>query len=423
MPAALTAKAVESAKAGSSRKEIPDGALQGLYLIVQPSGVKSWAVRYRHATKPRKMTLGGYPALTLADARKEAQKALRMVSEGRDPATEKADDDDARPAHMDLVPAVLDEFVTRYVEVKNSQSYIDETKRIIEADLKPAWKQKLIKAVTKRDVLRLLDKIVDRGAPIMANRVRALLSKFFAWCVERDIIEFSPMTSIKPPSKEKTRDRVLTDEEIALVLKACDALGAPFGPMVKMLFFTGQRRTEVAGARFAELEIEGNNQLWVIPPERAKNKKEHSVPLTSAVLDLIGSLPRIAPADGKAPVFLFTTTGKAPVSGFSKAKKAVDKAMIEILREAAIEEGNDPENVRLEPWTFHDIRRTVASGMARLNVAVHVVEAVLNHRSGSIKGVAAVYNRYDYTQEKRDALSIWATYLAGLGTREPRLFQ
>jgi integrase len=420
MPAPLNAKTVEAAKPGASRKEIPDGALQGLYLIVQPSGVKSWAVRYRHATKPRKMTLGGYPAMTLADARKEAQKALRMVSEGRDPATEKADDDDARPAHMDLVPAVLDEFVSRYVEVKNSQSYIDETKRIIEADLKPAWKQKLIKAVTKRDVLRLLDGIVDRGAPIMANRVRALLSKFFAWCVERDIIEFSPMVSIKPPSKETTRDRVLSDDEIALVLKACDAVGAPFGPMVKMLFYTGQRRTEVAGARFAELEIEGNNQLWVIPPERAKNKKEHFVPLTSAVLDLINALPRIAPAEGKKAIFLFTTTGNSAVSGFSKAKKAVDAAMLKILREPAVEAGNNPEEVRLEAWTFHDIRRTVASGMARLNVAVHVVEAVLNHRSGSIRGVAAVYNRYDYAEEKRSALTEWAAFLGNITAERQR---
>lgn len=416
MPAALTAKAVEAAKPGTSRKEIPDGALQGLYLIVQPSGVKSWAVRYRHATKPRKMTLGGYPAISLADARKEAQKALRMVSEGRDPATEKADDDEGRPAYMDLVPAVLDEFVSRYVEVKNSQSYIDETKRIIEADLKPAWKQKLIKAVTKRDVLRLLDKIVDRGAPIMANRVRALLSKFFAWCVERDIIEFSPMVSIKPPSKEKTRDRVLSDDEIALVMQASEAIGAPFGPMVRMLFLTGQRRTEVAGARFSEFEIGGNNQLWVIPPDRAKNKKEHFVPLTSAVLNLVNSLPRIAPEEGKKAIFLFTTTGKTAVSGFSKAKKAVDASMLEILRKAAVEDERDPEAVKLEPWTFHDIRRTVASGMAKLNVAVHVVEAILNHKSGSIRGVAAVYNRYDYADEKRDALSAWSDYLARLAT-------
>lgn len=420
MPAPLNAKTVEAAKPGASRKEIPDGALQGLYLIVQPSGVKSWAVRYRHATKPRKMTLGGYPAISLADARKEAQKALRMVSEGRDPATEKADDDDARPAHMDLVPAVLDEFVSRYVEVKNSQSYIDETKRIIEADLNPAWKQKLIKAVTKRDVLRLLDGIVDRGAPIMANRVRALLSKFFAWCVERDIIEFSPMVSIKPPSKEKTRDRVLSDDEIALVMQACEAIGAPFGPMVKMLFLTGQRRTEVARARFSEFEIGGNNQLWVIPPNRAKNKKEHFVPLTSAVLNLVNSLPRIAPEEGKKAIFLFTTTGKTAVSGFSKAKKAVDAAMLEILRKAAVEDERDPEAVKLEPWTFHDIRRTVASGMAKLNVAVHVVEAVLNHRSGSIKGVAAVYNRYDYADEKREALLTWTNHLMAPTAKQKR---
>ncbi len=194
MPAAkpFTVKSIEAIKPDASRKEIPDGGLQGLYLIVQPTGVKSWAVRYRHAGKPRKMTLGGFPAISLGDAREKARNALRMVSEGRDPATEQAEQETRRPAHMDLMPALLDEFVTRHVAVKNRPSYVRETKRIIETTLKPKWKQKLVKTVTKRDVLRLLDEIVDRGSPIMANRVRALLSKFFAWAMERDIVDASP---------------------------------------------------------------------------------------------------------------------------------------------------------------------------------------------------------------------------------------
>ena len=368
------------------------------------------------------MTIGGYPAIGLADARKEAQKALRMVTEGRDPATEKTEREKERPAHMDLMPAVLDEFVTRYVEVKNRQSYIDETKRIIEADLKPRWKQKLIKTVTKRDILNLLDEIVDRGAPTMANRVRALLSKFFAWAVERDIVAASPVVSIKAPSEEKSRDRVLTDEEIRLIWLAAEKLGYPFGPMVKLLLLTGQRRSEVAGAQWVEMEIEGNDQLWVIPPERSKNRKEHFVPLASLALELVQALPRIKPSeDEKAkPIYLFTTSGKTPVSGFSKAKTLLDSSVLEIARKEARERGEEPDDVTIEPWTFHDLRRTAASGMARLNVAVHVVEAVLNHRSGSIKGVAAVYNRYDYADEKRAALSEWAAHVESLVNENTR---
>lgn len=423
MPAikALNAKSVEAFTGGGARREIPDGGLQGLYLVVQPSGVKSWAVRYRHVGKPRKMTLGGYPELGLSEAREAARKALRIVSEGKDPATEKAERESDRPAHMDLMPAALDEFVTRHVMVKNRQSYIDETKRIIEADLKPEWKQKLVKHVSKRDVIKLLDAIVDRGSPVMANRVRALLSKFFAWAMERDIVDGSPVVSIRAPAEETTRDRILTDAEIRLVWLGADKLGYPFGPMVKMLLITGQRRSEVAEAAWIEMELDGNNQLWVIPPERSKNRKEHFVPLPALLLSIIEALPRIKPSnDDKAkPVYLFTTSGTTPVSGFSKAKTLLDAAMLEIARKEATKRGEDPQAVTIEPWTFHDLRRTAASGMARLSVPVHVVEAVLNHRSGSIKGVAAVYNRYDYAEEKRNALTAWANAVAKLAVAFP----
>lgn len=419
----FTVKSIEAIKPDASRKEIPDGGLQGLYLIVQPTGVKSWAVRYRHAGKPRKMTLGGFPAISLGDAREKARNALRMVSEGRDPATEQTEQETKRPAHMDLMPALLDEFVTRHVAVKNRPSYVRETKRIIETTLKPKWKQKLVKAVTKRDVIRLLDEIVDRGSPIMANRVRALLSKFFAWAMERDIVDASPVVSIKAPSEEKTRDRVLTDEEIRFLWLASEKLGYPFGPVVQLLLLTAQRRTEVSDALWDEMELEGNNQLWVIAADRAKNRKEHFVPLTASALEIIQALPKIKPSeDEKAkPIYLFTTTGKTPVSGFSKAKTQLDAEMLAIAKKEAEERRQDPEGISIEPWTYHDLRRTAASGMARLSVPVHIVEAVLNHRSGSIKGVAAVYNRYDYADEKRAALTAWAAEVVKIS--KPRNFE
>lgn len=412
----LSQKKIESiekaakAKQFSVRTEISDAGMPGLYLVVQPSAAMSWAVRYRHAGKPRKFTIGPYPAFGLAKARAAAGSALRLVSEGRDPGAEKAEQESAKADISFLVPDVLDDFVSRHVTAKNRDSYVKETKRIIETELKPRWKHKHIQAVKKQDVVRLLDDIVDRGAPVMANRVRALLSKFFVWAMERDIVDASPISSTRAPSVETARDRVLADEEVRLVWLAAGKIEYPFGPMVKLLLLTGQRRSEVAGALWAEMELEGNSRLWGISPDRSKNRREHFVPLAASTLEIINALPKIKPSESaKAkPKYLFTTTGETAVSGFSKAKTQLDAEMLAIAKKEAQERGDDPERISIAPWTFHDLRRTAASGMARLGIGVHVVEAVLNHRSGSIKGVAAVYNRYDYAEEKREALTAWA---------------
>jgi len=416
MAKVLTAKAVDAMKPIAIRQEIADGGLPGLYLIIQPKRerhgkelppVMSWAVRYRFDGKPKKHTIGSYPAYSLAQAREEAGKALRAVSEVRDPAVEKA----ARKARkLDLVEDAIDEFIQRHVEKENRPNTIRERKRLFEKEVKPKWRGRNMRTITRLEIIQFIDKTADR-APVLANRLLALLRKFFAWAVERDILEVSPMNKkIRPPGQETTRDRILTDDEIRLLLLAADKQGYPFGPMVKMLLITGQRRSEVADAEWAEMEIGGNDQLWVIPPERSKNRKEHFVPLASLMLSIIEALPRIKPSDDDKtkPVYLFTTSGTTPVSGFSKAKTLLDATILEIARKEATERGEDPKTVEIEPWTFHDLRRTAASGMARLSVPVHVVEAVLNHRSGSIKGVAAVYNRYDYAEEKRAALTAWA---------------
>lgn len=421
MPKALTVKAIDALKPTGTRQEIPDGGLPGLYLVIQPKKIKdgkelpptmSWAVRYRFGGRPTKSTIGSYPAFSLADARKEAGAQLRAVSEGRDPAAEKAS---RKERKVDLVSDAVNDFLKRYVAVKNRPSVVRERTRLFDKEVKPKWGKRSMRSITRLDVINLLDNVAER-APVLANRLLGLLRKFFSWAVDRDIIESSPMEKrIAAPGTETTRDRILTHDEIRLVWLASLKLGYPFGPLVRLLLMTGQRRSEVAGLEWEELELGGNDQLWVIPPERSKNRQEHFVALTSAALVEIEAMPKIRPNEKDDAIFLMTTTGTTPISGFSKAKKALDKEIAVIAKEEAMKRGDDPERLPAwEPWTFHDLRRTAASGMARLGVAVHVLEAVLNHTSGTIKGVAAVYNRYDYAEEKRDALTRWAGFVATL---------
>lgn len=423
----LTQKKLESiskaasAKSYSVRTEIPDAGQPGLYLVVQPSGSMSWAFRYRHAGRPRKMTIGPFvlgedATFTLAKARESAQEASRIVSDGRDPAEvreqEKAQTPEPEPVKVDLVEDVLDEFVKRHVKKKNRESTQKNTEAFIDKRIRPEWKDRDIRSITKRDVVKLLDDIADDGAPESAARVRAILSKFFNWAVDRDIVDASPVPKGSTAKQGASRERVLTDEEVRLVWLACEKVGWPFGPFVKLLILTAQRRNEVAHAVRSEFQLVGNNQLWTIPPERSKNGREHLVPLNSVVLEVISGIA------GVGETYLLSTTGETPISGFSKAKRAIDAEMLALAQKHAVASGLKPNDVNLEGWTLHDLRRTAASGMARLGVPVHVIEAVLNHQSGTIKGVAKIYNRYEYLDEKRRALADWAEHVKRIGTAE-----
>lgn len=410
MAKALTVKFVEAVKPEAVRREIPDGGLPGLYLIVQPSGAMSWAIRYRAGGKPRKMTIGAYPLYGLATAREAAGKALRAVSEGRDPGEEKKAAKRARPDDQNLIGAVLNDFVSRHVEAKNRASSAKESKRLIEVEIRPRWGKRPIQSITRREVIELLDEIADRGAPVTANRVHALLRKFFNWAIERDIIQTTPVANVKAPTAEVSRDRVLSHDEIRLAWLGAEAIGWPFGPMVKVLLLTGQRRDEVASATWDEFQLDGPAPCWIIPKERAKNNQTHVVPLSPAVVSILRELPRLKSKRG----YVLTTTGETPISGFSKAKAGLDLEMLTIAHRESVERGEDISGMTLAKWRIHDLRRTAASGMAALGQPVHVVEAVLNHRSGAIKGVAAIYNRHDYLEEKRRALSAWANLVMGI---------
>jgi integrase len=390
----LTVKNVEAMRPGAERREIPDAHMPGLYLVLQPSGAKSWAVRYRHRRISRKHTIGAYPALGLKDARELGAKALRAVAEGRDPGREKLL---ARSAKADSVERVVEEFLERHVRRSNRPRTAQGTERLLRQHVLPHWRGRMVHDITRRNVLDILDRVVDGGAPITANRVFAAVRKFFNWCTARDILAASPCAGVKPPTAERARDRVLSDDELRLVWAAADKLGGTFGPLVKLLALTGQRRDEVARMRHNELNLDA--RLWTLPAERTKNNKPHEVPLSNATLPVLGSVPRIA----GSPFVLATNGGASPISGYSEGKRRLDALL--------------PAD--MPAWRLHDLRRTCASGLARLGINLPVIEKVLNHSSGSFAGIVGVYQKHSFADEKRQALEAWGNFVEALVEGKP----
>jgi integrase len=374
----------------TKRIEIPDAGKPGLYLVVQPNGKKSWAIRYRRLSdgKSRKLTIDGLPSLAVAH--RLAQKALDRAAEGRDPAAEKRVSQATKGARgSNVFKAITGQFLERYIKPNARASYAYETKRLLDKDVIPAWGDRQIQDVTKRDVLDLLDGVVDRGGGLTANRVLAAIRKLFNWAVDRGIIETSPAAGVRAPLPEQSRDRVLSDDELRSLWLACDKRGYPWGDFTKLLLLTGQRRTEVGGMTWSELDLD--KKEWNLPAHRTKNGEAHTIPLPEVAVDIIKALPRIA-SDGD---FLFTVNGGSHVTGYSRAKADLSA----------------PDSER---WTFHDLRRTAATGMARLGISLPVIEKVLNHTSGSFAGIVGVYQRHSFADEKRTALEVWAKHVTAL---------
>jgi integrase len=399
----LTDLKIKNLPIPDKRQEAPDGKIGGLYLVVQPTGAKSWAVRYRAEGKPRKLTIGAYPNIDLATARRRAQEALGDVAGGKDPAGAKRAAREMRKTDREVEANRLDKvaatYVDRYVKREVGAAWGAEIERQIRVEIVPKLGKKHIGAITKSDVLNLLDKIVDRGSPITANRVHSTLRQLFNWALDRDLIKTSPMPK-SAPATETARDRVLSDDEIFVVWRSLESIGWPFGPIGKLLLLTGARRDEIAAGTWAEIDLDA--KTWTVPGSRSKNGEPHEIPLCHIAVEILKGLPRIA---GK-PGFVFTTTGQSPVSGFSKAKRAIDAAALEILKEDRGKDIPAPQH-----WTLHDLRRTVATNLQQFGVRLEVTEAVLNHTSGSRAGIVGVYQRYKYTAEKRQALDAWARRL------------
>jgi len=416
----LTDLFVERAKPPArGRIEYFDAAFPGLALRITKNGGKSWCAFYRFGGRLRRFTLGRYPAIKPAQARKEVSAALDRVREGFDPAEEKRTRRDLGSSHADTFGAIAYDYLERHVAKNNAASTYQEAKRDLEHDALPRWGKRQIAGISRRDVIDLIDRIIARGAEVQANRTLARLRALFNWAIEKDRIVASPLARMKLPTKEVARDRVLTDDELRWFWAGCDEIGWPFGPLAKLLLLTLQRRDEVASMEWSELNIA--NPTWTIPREKTKNQRAHEVHLSDATIDVLRSLPRVG--DG----LVFTTTGGTSVSGFSRVKHRLDVAMIQAQRRSFGLPEDDKAYRRaiklapgkalpaeIAPWTLHDLRRTAATGMARLNIPPHVVERILNHTSGTISGVAAVYNRFAYLDERRAALDAWGAYLTAL---------
>jgi integrase len=381
----LTTKRIENLKASAARQEVPDGGCRGLYHIVQPSGRHAWAVRYRFNGKPRKLTLDS--GLTLAEARKAATAALHELERGHDPAALKFDaqakaEKAAAERAGDTVDNLAAQFIERYAKKKTRQNSWRQAEHVLNNIVIPAWSGRAVHDVTRRDIRELVEGVAE-DRPVMANRVLAHLSKFFNWLLERDVIQASPCAGIKSPTKEHARERVLDDSEIRRLWLACDAIDGPAGRCIQLLLLVGQRRGEIAGAKWSEV----HGDVLELSADRMKGKQAHIVPLSSQAAAIIASLLRIGD-------YIF---GRSPINHFDRIKRQLDEHMGDT-----------------KPWVVHDLRRTVASGMAKLGIAVPVIEKVIGHRSGVFRGIVGTYQRHDYLVEKRDALQRWANHVEGL---------
>jgi integrase len=386
----LTAFAIAAIKPGAVRREIPDGQVQGLRIVVQPSGAMSWALRYRFHGKPAKLTIGPWPAIDLKSARALAQKAHVEIAEGGDPCAAKREKKaEAQLPQAVTVKAALADFIRLYA--KGQTRSWQETERIL-GEFSKSWEGRPMASISRGDVHKVLDEIMARGAPIMANQAFAHFRAACTWAVSRGIIDASPCAGIAMPAKAQSRDRVLSDGELAAVWRAADALGFPYRDVIHLLILTGQRRSEVAG--MCRQEIDMGAKLWTIPAARTKNGRRHELPLSGQAVAILESLPRFHGSD-----YVF---GERPPSGFSKVKVRLDRAL----------PADQP------PWVIHDLRRSVASGLGALGVDLHVTERCLNHVSGSFAGIVGVYQRHDFAKEKRAAMDAWGRHVDALASGE-----
>lgn len=397
----LTVSSVERLKPPPTGQiDIFDQVLPGFGLRLSYAGSKSFFVMTRvHGTLIR-MTIGRYPALSLADAREKARCAIRTASEGKDPREERRLEEQRRTRERrNTYEALVEEFLQRHVGDRLRESTAKEYRRVLAGPPTRSWHGRPVSQITRRDVRELIDGIGDRGNPGAANLTFAYLRKFFNWCVDRDVIDASPVDRMRVPHVLRSRDRVLDEQEIGWVYRAFAEEPGIFGPLSRLLFLTGQRRSDVAGMRWDLIRnLYGSDPVWELRSRETKNALPHLVPLVAAAAAIVRAMPRTAD-------LVFTTTGTTPVSGFSHFDDRIDAR----ITQSRAEVGLPP----LPHWTLHDLRRTMVTVMNEvLEVPPHIVEAIVNHVSGSARrGVAGVYNRALYLPQRRRALVSWADYL------------
>ncbi len=418
--ASITKRTVDEAAPGPKDYFLWDERLPGFGLKVTPAGHKVYVLQYRiarpgHAerTPPSRWTIGKHGKLTPDQARTEAKRLAALVEQGIEPreleaqkfaAKDEAARQAAERARLESELAfgrIADLWLDHYANEKTRRPSSVRTARLIVArHLKPALGNKPLPHIARTDLQAVIDGIPHRQKATRRN-VFAYASVLFGWALRRGMIPANPVGTMEKPEAPAARDRVLDDHELASLWQATSNLGDPFMAFFRLLIVTGQRRSEVAGLNWSELDRD--KALWTLPATRAKNGAAHLVPLS---VQAVQELDRLAggsewPRSG----LVLTTTGKTAISGISKAKVALDAAI-----------AKQREGEPLPGWRIHDLRRTLATGLQRLGVRFEVTEAVLNHVSGAKGGVAGIYQRHDWKEEKRSALDAWGRHVAAILT-------
>ncbi len=433
--APITKRTVDAAKAAQAEYVIWDDGgketVKGFGLKVTPAGGRVYIYQYRLArpgmadkTAPRKYTIGKHGNLTPDQARTRAKELAGMVEQGIDPRQAELDaleakDEVKRQAEGKAKlegELVFEKVAERWLEHYEAEKgrrprTVDQARHIVKMRLEPALKGKPLPHITRGDLQCIIDAIpIKHRASRLA--VYAYSSVLFRWAMERGEISDNPVRLMAKPSAPEARNRVLEEGELVTVWKAADDLRDPYGAYFKLLILTGQRREEVAGMAWAELDR--TSSTWTIPANRTKNGVVQIVPLAPVVLEELDRLAMAVQVNAvmegvdanswpkSGPVL--TTYGKTAIKSYSKAKAELDSAISKVLKDG------EP----FPAWRVHDLRRTLATGLQKLGVRFEVTEAVLNHVSGAKSGVAGIYQRHDWKDEKRAALNAWARRLGEL---------
>jgi len=413
-------KYIDNLKAQERISDIREGG--GFGIRVTPGGVKTWFFIYRSDGKRRFMNLGHYPAVSLAEARAKYRDALKLVEAGKDPMALAGLAKDER--HKAYTFADLaHEYIEKHAKVKKRGW--EEDWRILSKDALPTWGKRKAEDITKRDVVLLLEKILERGSPGSANGNFKCIRKLFNFAVERDILKFSPCVGVKMPGPLNLRERALSEQEVRTLWESLDtaSMSEETQRALKLVLVTAQRPGEVTGMHSGEID----GSWWTIPSERAKNGKTHRVFLTATALELIGELNVTDEESGesrpKGYLFPCPHTKKYQPITVSSLAHAVRRNLAWPVGDRNGKPLLDKDGLPvtenrfgIEHFTPHDLRRTAATFLAEMREMDEVIDAVLNHAK---QGVIRVYNQYRYDREKQAALEAWERKLISITTGKP----
>jgi integrase len=361
----LNDRSVKSLKAKDRQYDVRDAATPGLSIRVNANGTKSWSVIVSKGGRRQRITLGRYPNISLANA--------RLMAEERKSGGYRV---------SGSVETVFNQYLEEIKITRRSWRDVEQVARLY---MLPLMGDRKIDTISAMDGVELLDHVTRKSSRNRAAKTLAYLRPFFRWAAGKTFIPTNPWAVlVAPENTSQARERVLTDSELAAIWAFAKADTYPFGPFLQLLILTAQRRSEVSGLQWEEIDAE--RSIWSIPSARHKQKRGHEVVLSSAAIEIISSLPRYCD-------WLFSTTRKTPISGFGKFKQRIDKA------------------TGISGWRLHDVRRTAATRMAELQVPRFNIARILGHSDTSI---TATYDRASYRDEKGRAMEVWANFVLNL---------